>query len=122
MSSRLAAALLCATPQLALAHDQWANGSPLPAWIKTACCGPQEVHHLKPEQVHRLDNGDYQVDGYPEPIPASETLPTQDGDYWIFYRDDRGQNICDYEPAGDGSGCHPGTIGGVLCFFVPTIF
>ena len=38
-------------------------------------------------------------------FPAREALPSQDGDYWIFYRDD-----------GDGQQST------VYCFFVPVGF
>jgi len=70
---------------LAHAHDVWVNGTPVPSWIKAACCGPADAHHLTPDQVHRSDDY-YQVDGYHVPIPAKFALPSQDGDYWIFYR------------------------------------
>ena len=28
------------------AHDRWDNGEPVPAWVKTECCGPRDAHHL----------------------------------------------------------------------------
>ena len=86
------------------AHDYWSNGKPIPAWVKASCCGPADAHHLRPEQVH--DEGDYyRVDGYVRKIPHAQALPSQDGDYWIFYRDDgaNGQS-------------------GVYCFFIPMDF
>jgi hypothetical protein len=46
------------------------------------------------------------VDGYPNRIPARAAQPSQDGDYWIFYRD-------------DGGG---GARSIVYCFFVPMGF
>lgn len=101
----LAAALVAAVP--ALAHDQWADGSPVPAWVKGACCGPQDVHHLKPEQVSRNKAGDYVLDVYPDPIPAKTALPSQDGDYWVFFGD--------YRATG-------GAVTAVRCFFVPLSF
>lgn len=66
-------------------HDQWANGEPVPAWVKKACCGPEDVHHLRPEQVHQMSDG-YHVDGYHAVIPYTTALPSPDGDFWIFYR------------------------------------
>ena len=57
-----------------------------------------------PDQVHRISNDDYSVDGYVRHIPVGQALPSQDGDYWIFYRDD---------------GERPT---GVYCFFVPMAF
>jgi hypothetical protein len=69
----------------ASAHDQWANGDPVPAWVKRACCGPDDIHHLTREQVHETADG-WRVDGYPDIIPIGTEQPSPDGDYWIFYR------------------------------------
>ena len=68
----------------ALPHDQWADGTQVPAWVKAACCGPKDVHHLTPEQVHKVDGG-YRIDGWPDLIPNGIVLPSHDGDYWAFY-------------------------------------
>jgi hypothetical protein len=89
----------------ALAHDQWANGSAIPDWVKASCCGPADAHLLRPDQVHRISDEFYQVDGYARKIPVGQALPSQDGQYWIFYRDDGG-----------------GSQSGVYCFFVPMEF
>jgi hypothetical protein len=69
----------------ASAHDQWANGEPVPAWVKRACCGPDDVHHLRPDQVQQTHDG-WRVDGYPDLIPIGLEQPSPDGEYWIFYR------------------------------------
>jgi hypothetical protein len=98
----LAAAL--ALFQTAHAHDRWDNGEQVPAWVKAECCGPEDVHHLRPEQVRRNAAGDYVVDIYPFPVPARLALPSQDGDYWLFFYEDYG------------------VYGEVRCFFVPTLF
>ncbi len=45
------------------------------------------------------------VDGYRYRIPARNALPSQDGDYWIFYRDNGVGGQSD-----------------VYCFFVPMGF
>ena len=66
-------------------HEKWADGSPVPAWVKKSCCGPEDVHHLMPSQVHRMADG-WHVDGYNEVLPYGKELPSADGDYWIFYR------------------------------------
>ena len=87
------------------AHEVWANGEPVPAWIKASCCGPADAHHLRPDQVHRVSDDYYRVDGYRYRIPAKDALPSQDGDYWIFYR--------------DGAGGYQSI---VYCFFVPMNF
>jgi hypothetical protein len=89
----------------AFAHDTWSNGMEVPTWVKAACCGPQDVHHLRPDQVHRVSADYYQVDGYHSRIPVQVASPSQDGDYWIFYRDNIGGNQS-----------------GVYCFFVPMNF
>jgi hypothetical protein len=36
------------------AHDYWADGKPVPNWVKTSCCGPADAHHLRPDQVHKV--------------------------------------------------------------------
>ena len=100
----LVIALSLVHAHLAHAHDVWVNGMPVPSWIKAACCGPADAHHLTPDQVHRSDDY-YQVDGYHVPIPAKFALPSQDGDYWIFYRQG-----------------NDGFQSGVYCFFVPMEF
>jgi len=96
----LAVCLLTTAP--ASAHDTWANGAPVPWWVKKACCGPADAHHLRPDQVRRVSENNYEVDGYFRPIPVDEALPSQDGEYWIFYKDNKS-----------------GSQTGVFCFFVP---
>lgn len=121
-AAAVAIAALLAAP--AFAHDRWANGDPIPAWIKSSCCGPADVHHLTPDQVQ--DMGDYYiVDGYHQPImkayagqPNNSIIPSQDGDYWIFYKDDKAHDDqCPYQ------GCKlvhvPAAQSSVYCFFIP---
>jgi hypothetical protein len=86
------------------AHDRWDNGESVPAWVKTECCGPKDAHHLRPDQVRRNAAGGYVLEIYPDPIPAHIALPSQDGDYWLFFYND-------YD-----------FYGGVRCFFVPALF
>ena len=90
--------ILLFTCRDARAHDQWADGTPVPSWVKGACCGPTDVHHLTPDQVHR-EGDNWRIDIWPGVIPASKVLPSQDGDYWAFF---------------DASMMH--------CFFVPLSF
>lgn len=88
-------------PQGALAHDVWVNGDPVPAWVKRQCCGPDDVHHLRDDQVHVTPDG-YRLDGYRTPIPGSRLAPSPDGNWWVFYRE------------------YPdGTQSSVYCFFGP---
>jgi hypothetical protein len=58
------------------AHDYSDNGAQVPAWVKTVCCGPNDVHRVRPEQIRRNATGDYVVDIYPFPIPARMALPS----------------------------------------------
>src|SRR4029077_6714840 len=88
MIGRIAAVLLAASASSANAHDYWSDGKPIPDWVKASCCGPADAHPLRPEQGHRISYGFYSVDGYVRHIPVGQALPSQDGDYWIFYRDD----------------------------------
>jgi hypothetical protein len=91
------------------AHDTWANGDPIPAWIKAACCGSADARRLTADQVHgSYEHPDatryYDVDGYRHQVTVA-AIPSEDGDYWVFYRTD---------PSGSQSR--------VFCFFVPMDF
>jgi len=86
------------------AHDSWSSGEQVPSWVSSARCGPKDVHHLQPEQVGRNAAGDYVVNIYPWPIPARVALPSQDGDFWVFFHEDFG------------------VYGRIRCFFVPMTF
>lgn len=108
------------TSSKAHAHDQWADGKTIPDWVKASCCGPADAHHLTPDMVHRVSDEYYRVDGYDDPIPVSLALPSQDGDYWIFYAD-KGRKNC--SPEAPASGCFVEPYqSGVYCFFVPMAF
>lgn len=95
----LATLALLASP--ARAHDRWGSGLSVPAWVKRACCGPADVHRLRPDQV-RVSPVGWQVDGYHSTIPNGSELPSGDQDFWIFYK-----NFDD------------GSQSNVYCFFVP---
>jgi hypothetical protein len=105
----------------ALAHDRWADATPVPSWVKASCCGAADAHHLRPEQVH--DVGDYyRVDGYDGKIPHRQALPSQDGEYWVFYRDSPAHSSC--SPYSSGGHCAevPASQSSVYCFFIPMAF
>lgn len=70
--------------RVTLIHDQWSDGEPVPPWVKKACCGPEDVHHLRLEQVHNMADGVH-VDGLSTVIPYSKVLPSPDGQYWGFW-------------------------------------
>jgi hypothetical protein len=105
MIARIAVLLFALPASGAEAHDYWSDGKSVPDWVKASCCGPADAHHLRPDQVHRVSDEYYAVDGYVHRIPVGQALPSQDGDYWIFYRDDAS-----------------GSQSGVYCFFVPMDF
>lgn len=70
----------------AAAHDHWANGVTVPEWVKSSCCGQDDVHRLAESQVHPKSDG-YHVDIYPEQVMGyARTLPSEDGYYWIFFK------------------------------------
>ena len=88
------------------AHAEAQATPAIPDWIKASCCGPSDVHRLRPDQVRQTDDGKYWiVEGYHEPVPAARAEPSHDSDYWIFYRD-----------------VPPDAQSGVYCFFIPMNF
>jgi hypothetical protein len=116
---------LTAWSRVAYGHNEWANGGKIPDWVKTSCCGPADAHHLTPDQVH--DMGDYyHIDGMTNDIPKSfrgipnnAILPSQDGDYWVFYKDTaEHDNYNQY----NGSKYHEPASESVYCFFLPMDF
>jgi hypothetical protein len=70
----------------ARAHDTLADGEPVPAWVKSQCCGVSDAHHLTAQQVHATTGG-YRLDGYSQVIADKQKLPSPDGTWWVFYRD-----------------------------------
>ena len=105
MTARIALVAFLAYCGQCQAHDVWSDGRPVPQWVKASCCGPEDVHHLRPDQVHRISDDYYMVDGYSNRIPVRVALPSQDGDYWVFYRNNAN-----------------GSQSTVYCFFVPMAF
>ena len=83
----LASLSLAACPSgMARAHDRWADGDPVPGWVKSQCCGASDAHHLTAGQVH-VTPGGYKLDGYSRVIREDKLLPSPDGSWWVFYRD-----------------------------------
>jgi hypothetical protein len=64
----------------AAGHDQWANGSPVPSWVKAACCGPDEAHRLTISQVRKV-----KIEGIANVVPDDRVFPSQDGWVWGFW-------------------------------------
>jgi hypothetical protein len=97
----LGLALFLCSNLAAFSHDLWINGEPVPAWIKNSCCGPADAHHLLSSQVHALRDG-WHIDGYPFTLSYGRELPSQDGDFWVFY-----------------ATLEAGGVSPVYCFFAP---
>jgi len=84
LTAAVFAAALLVLPQAVEAHDAWANGDPIPPWVKTECCSQAHAHHIDDDAVHARPDG-YHVDGYRWTIPYSQALPSPDGSTWLFY-------------------------------------
>lgn len=83
-----------------IAHDFWSTSEPVPSWVKSLCCGPQDVHHLRASAVHILPDG-FHIDGIETIVPMSHALPSPDGTYWAFWNP-----ISEPKPS-------------IFCFFAP---
>ena len=94
----VALAFLLALVFPAHAHDKWADGTAVPAWVKASCCGPNDAH-MDP-RLGRTETG-YRVDDLLNVVPFDRVLPSQDGHVWAFYNPDSG----------------PGAL--VFCLFIP---
>src|SRR6476469_1164058 len=66
------------------AHEVWADGNPVPQWVKGFCCGVADAHRLTVKQIRRIENG-WAVDGFEHVVPDERVLPSQDEFVWIFY-------------------------------------
>ena len=69
-------AIICAALALAApasAHDFWTNGEPVPPGVKALCCGPEDVHRLKPSAVHIMADG-FHIDGIKTVVPISRAF------------------------------------------------
>ena len=91
MRNVILALALTASP--AFAHDYWPNGEPVPPWVKKWCCNENDIHRLNPNAVHVRPDG-YHIDGLKNVIPAEKAIPSPDGQYWAFFR----ENPADDEP------------------------
>jgi hypothetical protein len=78
----LLAGLLLAAP--AQAHDTWADGRPIPQWVKMQCCGGNDAHDLTDEHIGWWPvQGGYMVEGFDTIVRKAQ--PSQDGHAWAFY-------------------------------------
>lgn len=70
----------------ARAHDMWADGSEVPGWVRSSCCGQAEAHVLGRDQ-YWIDAKGFHVKGLVMVVPIDQVLPSQDGKVWAFYAD-----------------------------------
>lgn len=84
MRAILAALLAVTLGAPARGHDAWADATPIPAWIKSSCCGPADAHLLNDSQIHMLSDGVH-IDGIRTVVPYDKVLPSMDGQIWAFY-------------------------------------
>ena len=66
--ARRAAFSIAIAATKAHAHSFWSNGEEVPAWTKSYCCGPSDVHRLEPSAVHIMPDG-YHIDGIKTIVP-----------------------------------------------------
>lgn len=68
----------------ATAHQLWADGSAVPSWVKSSCCGPADAHILGPND-YSIDAEGFHVKGIKMVVPLDKVLPSRDGQVWAFY-------------------------------------
>jgi hypothetical protein len=81
------AAFTAMAVEAASAHDKGCDGNLVPGRIKSDCCGENEEHQLKPEQISRGSNHEYIVsfEDYTFVIPEEKALPSSDPCSHIFF-------------------------------------
>lgn len=65
-------------------HDAWRDGSPIPEWVKSQCCGPADAHMLSAEDVSEEADG-WHIRGLNKAVAQERVFPSQDKYYWAFY-------------------------------------
>lgn len=88
-----AAGVLFAIASTGETHERWANGLIVPAWVKSMCCGANDVH-MDPELNHT--EAGWSVPDNDFIVPDSKVLPSQDGHTWVFYNDSLRPNATIY--------------------------
>jgi hypothetical protein len=76
------------------AHDTWANGMTIPAWVKKACCGEDDVHRLNLDDVTQEADG-WHIAGIEGPVREDHVFASQDEHVWGFWSPylHRGENV-----------------------------
>jgi hypothetical protein len=57
----------------------------IPDWIRAACCGPEDAHKLRADQIQRVSEWYWRADGYSRDIANGIVQPSQDENAWVFY-------------------------------------
>lgn len=78
-------ALCSLSARRACAHDVWADGSAIPAWIKSACCGEADAHLLAPDD-YWIDKDGFHIRAINRVVDIDKVQPSQDGQVWAFYK------------------------------------
>lgn len=80
-------ALAILAPTCVFAHDIGCDGKPVPANIKSSCCGAADAHLINDSNLQPDINGSYivTIDGIRRLATADHVLPSPDGCYWVFY-------------------------------------
>lgn len=97
----------------------------IPSWVAASCCGPQDAHKLRADQIQ--DRGDsYVIEGIERPIPKviggslnTQVKTSQDGNYWAFYRNYPAHEASNQYTQGT---YHEDAYQSVYCLFVPMAF
>jgi hypothetical protein len=104
-----AAFVVCVLPNAgARDHERGCDGKPVPASIKSSCCGLMEAHLLSPSQIHQDGGGFWHVDvdDYHFVMPPQMAAPSPDDCMWIFFDE------AIHAPSGEPH---------VTCFFIPLL-
>ncbi len=123
LAARALAIAMVLSATKAHSHDKWANGVPIPSWVKARCCNNDEAVDLGGAAVVHPISKDgvvvaYRVDGFNNQVQAARVFPSQDGDVWAFYMHthfywDRGNQTYQQEELQDVSNMQ------IFCLFVP---
>jgi len=62
----------------------WANGQPIPEWVKNLCCNGNEAHMLDESAVSQDAQGHYHVQGYNNVPRDDHVFASMDGHVWMF--------------------------------------
>lgn len=82
------------------AHQRWADGTEIPSWVKSVCCGKSDAHLLDDEDVTEDAEGNYHIRGFNSVVKREAALPSQDNRISAFYGNPDGMMYCFFVPMG----------------------